>query len=332
MAKRLESSAERRLQVFRRELILDLYTRHGKFWCDVRWVRELRGIEAEARMPPPLDLAKVHLPPGLKSSNWSWSPEQQQEHREWMVLLHALHDAAVPPDHRVETPNASSLEFWMGFLSACVLFDPPAPDLLAFADHGVAAYGEFVNPLNPWADEDGSPQMLAPPIRFLPNADELLETQERLHYRLIDELHRQLAPRGIDLWEMVYHVEYWNPSDVDATGSADEDAGLVERVKDRPRPYIIVDPSTTEEDVRNAFRLMAAALHERPRPIRPRRDRLVGLQCAIWYDECRWSHERIAKHFGWTVQYPAHAKPRSETARQYIAEGRELLTQRKAAA
>jgi hypothetical protein len=35
---------------------------------------------------------------------------------------------------------------------------------------------------------------------------------------------------------------------------------------------------------------------------------------------------------GWAVQYPAGAKPRSETARQYIADGRLLLNQRNVAA
>jgi hypothetical protein len=98
------------------------------------------------------------------------------------------------------------------------------------------------------------------------------------------------------------------------------------------RPYITVDVHTTEEDVRNAFKMMTANQPARPRPARPKRDPLLCLQCAVWYDQCDWSHERIAQAMGWAIQYPAGAKPRSETARQYIADGRSLLNQRNVAA
>jgi hypothetical protein len=322
MGKLLGSSAERRLQAFRRDLTLDLFTRHGLFWVEVCWLRDLRGITAESRLPPTLHPGKVHRPPTLKATNWEWRPEQRQALAEWMVLLHVLHDAVVPPEHRVETPHASSLEFWMGFLSACLLYDPPASNLLGFADHGVAAYGDFVNPLTPWADERGALGMLAPPIRFLPDPDALLAAHHRRHERFVDELHRRLTPDGIDVRGLADEIGYWVTDDANPT---DDLATL-------PRPYIAVDPQTTEEDVRNAFKLMAAAQPERRRPVRPRRDRLVCLQCAIWYDEGGWSQERIAAHFGWKVQFPAQAKPRSETARLYIAEGRQLLHQRRIAA
>lgn len=329
MGKRLESSAERRLQAFRRELTLDLFTRRGPFWDEIRWIRSLRGIAAEARLPPGLHPGKVHLPADLKATDWAWRPEQRQIFREWMVLLQVLHDAAVPEEHRVETPYSSSLEFWMGFLSACLRYDPPPDDLLGFADHGVAAYGDFVNPLNPWADEDAAPQMLAPPIRFLYNAEVLLAAEQRRHERVVEALHRRLAPSGIDVWEMIYDLEYWGSPDAEASEAGEEAAPELEG---EARPYIAVEAHTTEDDVRNAFKLMAAARPPRSRAGKPRRDPLICLQCAIWYDRCGWSHERIAKHFGWKVQRPAHAKPRSETARQYIVEGRALLGQGKAAA
>lgn len=111
MGKRLESSAERRLQALRRELTLDLFTQRGPFWAEVRWLRSLRGVAAEALLPPALDPGTVHLPPDLPPSRWAWEPAQRQGFREWMVLLQVLHDAAVPPEHRVETPYSSSLEF-----------------------------------------------------------------------------------------------------------------------------------------------------------------------------------------------------------------------------
>jgi hypothetical protein len=252
MGKLLESSAERRLQAFRRELTLDLFIRNGWYW-KVAESRKLLGLAVEARMPPDLDPNGVHLPHGLESSD----PSLHDEQAAWLAFLKSLHDAVVPREHRVDGPYSSSLEFWMGFLSACVLFDPPPDDLLRFADHGVAAYGDFVNPLNPWGDDD-APQMLAPPIRLLPDPEALLTAERNRYENIIDELHRRLAPRGIDVREMVYDFEFWYLFDYEI----DDDPEL------RRSPYIAVDAFTTEEDVRNAFKLIAASQREGPRAVK----------------------------------------------------------------
>jgi hypothetical protein len=328
MGQRLASSKERRLQTFRRELVVNLFTRNGLFWDRVQWIRRLQRIAAEPRMPPTLDPGRVHLPPWLKPDRRRWRRDQLERLQDWMVLLHVLHDAVIPKDLQVETLDSYSLDFWMGFLSACVVFDPPPDDLLGFAEHGVAAYGDFVNPFNPWDDGDG-PEMLAPPIRFLPDPEQLIaDERERLDWligKLQETLNRQklTSASEIDLTEMVAHFEY----------IYDEDRKMRNGLPRLPmQPYITVDVHTTEEDVRNAFRLMAAHLPARPRPVRPKRDPLLCLQCAVWYDHCDWSQERIAQAMGWKVQRPPGVKPRSETARQHIADGRALLTQRNVAA
>ena len=41
MARLFESSAERRLQAFRCELTLELFTQNGPFWQEVEWLRSL---------------------------------------------------------------------------------------------------------------------------------------------------------------------------------------------------------------------------------------------------------------------------------------------------
>lgn len=333
MSKRLESSAERRLRTFRRGLTLELYTRRGRFWEMVRWTREYTGTEPGQRMPPSLDPGRVHLPQQLKPVDRERTAAQTQGLQEWMVLLNSLHDAAVPKDLQFDTQRSPSLVFWMGFLSACVLFDPPPDDLLGFADHAVAAYGDFVNPLNPSAEADGDPLMLAPPIRFLVSPDDIEEIVHRriakealrlreIHEHLIELLHGKLARFGVDVRELAYSVEF--------------DWGIHKEAAPTPglpfRPYIAVDEHTTEADVRNAFRLMAAALPKRPKATKPKREPLLCLQCAIWYDQCGWSQPRIAERMEWAVQRPAGAKARSETVRQYVAEGRVILNQQKRAA
>lgn len=334
MGQRLASSMERRLQMYRHELVADLFTRHGVFWERVRWIRELKRVEAEARMPPPLSPDTVHFPAWLRPANrsWRWEPDQMQELREWMALLHVLHNDIVPNDLRVKTRYSNSLDFWMGFLSACVVFDPPLDDLLGFAEHGVADFGDFVNPLNPWDDGDG-PEMLAPPIRFLPDPERLIADERQRQDWVIGRLQEALdarpvtRPGEIDLAEMA--------SDFDSTYEARMEAarrGRGEPPRIPMQPYIEVTEHTTEDGVRHAYRLMAASRPAGPRSTRPRRDRLLCLQCAVWYDACGWSHERIAHAMGWKIQRPPGVKPRSETARHHIALGRRLLGQKKAAA
>jgi hypothetical protein len=323
---------ERRLQMHRHELVADLFTQHGVFWDRVQWIRTLKRVEAEARMPPTLSPNAVHYPSWLKPQDRTWRPDQMRELQEWMTLLHVLHDEVVPEDLRVVTPYSNSLDFWMGFLSACVVFDPPPNNLLGFAEHGVADFGDFVNPFNPWDDGNG-PEMLAPPIRFLPDPERVIADERKRQEWVIGRIQAALdarsviTPGEIDLAEMAAHFEFLYES-----LQEEERRKRGEPPQIAMRPYIDVTEHTTEDDVRNAFRLMAAHRPIGPRPKRPRRDPLLGLQCAVWYDECGWSHERIAKKMGWKIQRPPGTKPRSETARQYIAEGRILLNQRKAAA
>lgn len=325
---------EQRLQLHRQQLVADLFTRHDIFWNRVRWIRDLMHIEAEAQLPPPLNPNAVHFPAHLRPAprTWTRSPDQMRALQEWMVLLHALHNAVVPDSLRVETPYSHSLDFWMGFLSACVVFDPPPEKLLEFAEHGVATYGDFINPLNPWDDGDG-PEMLAPPIRFLPDPERLLADERKRQDWVITRLQKALealpgSRRGeIDLPEMAAHFEFLYDAAQDEQRRSTGDPLPVPM-----RPYIHVTEHTTEEDVRNAFRLMTANRPAHPASGRRRRNRLLCLQCAVWYDACGWSQERIAKAMGWAIQRPPGTKPRSETARQYIADGRQFLNQRKAAA
>jgi hypothetical protein len=330
MRQRLASSKERRLQEFRQHLVVDLFTQHGLFWEQVCWVRNLNAVTAETRLPPALARNSVHFPAWLKAEPGGWTLAQRSLLQEWMVSLHVLHEAIVPDDLKVVTRYANSLDFWMGFLSACLVYDPPPEHLLKFAEHGVAAYGDFINPFNPWDDEDvDGPEMLAPPIRFLPDPETLIADERKRHEWILEHIQDVLAQQAVietsdlDLLEMAAHFERIY---LEST----EDRELQQLAE--MRPYIDVTEQTTEEDVRNAFRLMVAHQPVRPQPSRPRRNPLHCLQCAVWYDECGWSHEQIAKVFGWKVQRPLGAKPKSETARKHIQDGRLLLSQRKLAA
>lgn len=332
MGRLLESSVERRLQSFRRDLTLDLFTRHGSFWERVDEVRRRWHIEVVARVPPAPDLDHAHLPPLLNGEDrGARAVREHPDFIRWSVLLGQLHAEFVPETHHVVGASFRSEDVWDGFLSGCLLYDPPAGDLLAYADAPVAAYGDFLNALAPWEEADAdAPQMFGAPIRYLYDTDELLDWEEQRRARLVDALHALLEPRGFDVWEFVYNFDFQT-----ATGPSLKLLGATMPAKGgpMPKPFIEVGPATTEEDVRGAFRILAARFGgKRPQAIRPQRDRLTAVQCAIWHDEEGWSQERIAARFGWTVQRPPGMTPRCETARQYVNEGRDILLQRKVAA
>lgn len=325
---------ERRLQLFRQHLVVDLFTQSGRFWDQVQWIRQYADIQAESRLPPVISPDYVHSPKRPRSESGDWIPSHTLRGGEWLALLHMLHEAVVPDDLKVVTRYANSLDFWMEFLSACVVYDPPAEHLLKFAEHGVAAYGDFIDPFNPWADADNDDglQMLASPIRFLPDPEQLIADERYRQEWVLERIQETLAKRplvrteDLDLLEMASHFEfiYEGTEELRRRARRPPGAGM--------RPYIDVTAQTTETDVRNAFRLMASHQPARPQPSRPKRNPLHCLQCAVWYDQCGWSHEQIAGVFGWAVQRPAGAKPRSETVRLHIQEGRLLLSQRKLAA
>jgi hypothetical protein len=322
MGRVLASSAERRLQAFRHELTLDLFTRSGPFWTEIAKLRQTRGIVAEPwRLRVELHTMPVHLPPDVPPKTpFAWEPEDRAPYVRWLRQLDELHDRVIPHDQRVAGIRFRSHDYWRDFLSACAVYDPPSDDLLGFADHvaegDLPTYVEAVDDAYAdWADEEGREplEMLAPPIRLFADPDALIQAERERHARILDELHDRLAPQGIDLRELASHVEFWYEDDW-------EDGPRYART-----PAIVVEPATTEEDVRHAFRMLAAVQPERARPSKPTRDRLTAAQCAVWYDRHGWSQERIAQCFRWAVQYPPGVKPRSETARQYISEGRTIL-------
>jgi len=240
MGPRLASSMERRLQVFRQDLVVDLFTQHGHFWEQIRWLRHLKAVTAVRHLPPRLSSDSVHFPGGLKPDPGGWTADQKLQLQEWMVLLHVLHEAVVPDDLKVETRYANSLNFWMGFLSACVVFDPPAEYLLEFAEHGVADYGDFIDPFNPWADGDEEgPYMLASPIRFLPDPDKLIANERRRQEWVLGRIQASLAKQpllrtaDLDLVEMASHFEFLYES-TDDYRNEQREAGMRPYIRDRP--------------------------------------------------------------------------------------------------
>jgi hypothetical protein len=317
MTKVLQSSAERRIRALRRQLALDLFLRFGKCWELVSGFRSSRGLEVMVGAPldPQVEEFVSAVSIGAQSSAWIDEPTR------------AAHDALIPHDCR---PALNLVNPWIVFLHKLFLFDPPADRLLEYAEGPLAALSRRPTPPDSSTVTkkgrigDSPPAMIAPPVAVTLDPQHVLDTLTYYTSAFLAELHNRLSPAGVDVWKTANEIRNDIPQ-LDPQFWVDQAYQLGGYI------CIVVRTGTTEEDVRNAFRLMRHG-EGTGKTGAPRRDALTCVQCAIWYDEAGWSHERIGKHFGWAIQTPAGAKRRCETAREHIAEGRTILAQRRAAA
>ena len=153
---------------------------------------------------------------------------------------------------------------WSRFFVACVFYDPPGTQLLEFA-----AYD------NPPSDPA--------PIRTLREVvEQIVYAERRLWIKTIAEIERHhVDPASIEGSSLIAEVWNRNPHLENERRAAWE---AVQHCR-----YIEVDENTTEADVRQAFRMLAATRddkHKEPsRGGRNWRDPLTAVQCALLY--CR---------------------------------------------
>lgn len=346
MVKFLRSSAPGRISALQRSLTLDLVTRHGLFGAAIIEMRSRWGITdcccGDLYQNGVDDGVVIFTPEEWpKSIPSSPFPSTDIDERADLLLappevsnggpylvawyrdLKRMHDQFVPESCRSRDlfPETS----WVTFLSRCVLCNPVRPRLLEFANRAVVRIDvPMSDPAH--GAEDRCIQlekyaMIHAPIETVTDARHIehawISFYEELFSLIGDALKSQ---HGIDLKALREDV-------------ADKHPDIWSRQRERlssagKRLLIHVDEETSENDVVGAYKIIKAGLPGQPRQGRPKRDPLVCVQCAIWYDEEGWSHVQIAERFGWAIQYPAGQKPRSETARLHIAEGRRILKQR----
>jgi hypothetical protein len=218
--------------------------------------------------------------------------------RRWSQDLRKLHDEIIPEDcyygHVFETRHC-----WERFLSGCVMYDPPDKELEEFVSqrlvyrkgHRDSPYVMSVAPIRSMKDwtavEDACLVVLS---QF---ADNIIQRHEQDPEKDVAELIRE-AFSTLDSLTPVFEHHHKNP----------------------PKPFIEVQPWHTEEDIRNAFRLLRGAQQVTSRRGRPKRDELRAVQCAIFADRYGWTEEQVSDHYGWK-HYGKAGK--------YIREGRRIL-------
>jgi hypothetical protein len=335
LEKPYQSSVLRRTQQVTHTLTLDLYRRSGEFWSEIADVRHVWQMAEPVprQIPPRLEFPDEpwdgigHFPP--------LPPNQHDTLPGVTECWDRLHDFCVRWYERIGLIDGN---FLYVFLTGCVCYDPPHDDLIGFANHADNLLGTWHPGLPP---KDTPPAGL--PIAWIPDLDELtIESSANTEYydflflaQIKTGVLATLASMGIDgqaIWSAVEETTTRGvthrrigrplPSEMPVMDESD-----VLGVWARCEPMIEVHPWTSESDVREAFRWIRQRLPRADIPSKSPRDPLLCVQCAIWRDTHSWSEQEIGQQFGWTIQYPAEAKPRCETARQYIADGRALLRQ-----
>jgi hypothetical protein len=325
----------------KRCLVVELYIRRGAFWDAVYGTRLRRSVSPQIAVPPKGHPYSEFLMSagGPRFSNRSAQPPEDQQDAErwweqqrevdsfllsWQEDLDRILEQVVPKKYRgMPIHSWHDHESWRGFISACVLYDPPATDLLEFA--------EYSDPI-PHSTAPPSAARLSTrrrhvvmkmsPIRILKDPYETERVEEWLWCRVIEEIgQRYLEPIGIDIGTIVFDILENSPH------ISRERSEMVDR--NESRSYILVDEHTTEEDVRKAFRTISATQNRRPKN-KPKRDPLVALQCVILYDQDnavdpsdkrrkKWTYQRLAEEFELAS---------NRAAREYVAVGREILKEK----
>jgi hypothetical protein len=326
------SRAFLRLKNFKQDLVLSLFLRRGHFWEMVWSLREKRSITAKVQLPPlateswmePMKLLPADAPeyPGFHAPN----DDKGDYYRfvsHWPRDVGTILSAVLPNelwevlDYRFDDLHYFyNREYLRTFCAACVLYDPPETELLAFAayhdppaypaDHSTSASQQMTR----------QAKMKMNSIEKLPIRREELGQQRAFYESLLLEIANRLEPHGIDLRSMIEDIHRDRPELKD---------GLSKELE--TRFYINVGEHTTRDDVVGAYHTIATTLRKPPARTKPRRNRLVAVQCAILHDHHNradtsdgrrrtWAYKHLAKKFGLFSE---------RSAKAHVELGRELL-------
>lgn len=308
----LPSSAEHRIQRLKGELVLSVHEKCGSSWAAIHDIRARRGIEVVTQLPPSRGPG-FYLPP----DHPEFAKPADAGYKEWLTYvrrwgdeLRTLHDQVIPEECRVGTVDEISQVMWEKFLSACVVYDPPVPGLVEFRDR--VDLGMESGPDPP----DMGPEYYAYalPIRQMRDPEKAERAQQEFYWRLIEYLtERYIEPQGLDIEDVLRDALKNTPGLWKGLQEAN--------VQNPPRYLIDPKPWHTEEDVRNAFRMLAAAHTERPQLGRARRDPLIAAECAILKDRHGWQNRRLAEQL-----LRLYGLQEDENlASRYVTTGRKIL-------
>ena len=304
-----DSDAARELCKLKRGFVLDLHLRRGCFW------QSISGMRTEWAVTP-----TTSLPPRALSEacpeNWpgpaDFSRKALELNNRWWFAIDEIRDLVVPApynDWQYFGPLCR------GFISICIIYDPPETELLSFAARGGPRPYEK-EPTEP----SRIPLVMLPAVRQERDWIKSADAERYYYHEIIREVAKRLQEwRGIDLWPVINEVLR------DLGPRLQEDLREWEE-QDNPFRWII-DPEVvaSRDDVVKTWRF--ARSYTKPGG-RPPMDKLVAVQCAILYDDYnsrepedgrlkKWTHEKLA------VQFREYGVKDARSAEEHIKVGRE---------
>ena len=315
----LSTRAASDLRLLKQDLVLGLFMRRGAFWEAIKELRSRRGIKAVSGLPRGGRIFPfIPLPPdagaAAQSPDYSMNTSEYlkgDKYERWTDDLISIIYKVIPERFYPRYASTSSLSKWYGFIAACVLYNPPAGQLPEFADMG----GPWASGLVRWrGDEEPSSStyvMEVSPVRRIFDPVETKRIEAKYWTTVLQKLHEMhLRPRGLDIDSLLEDVDDQFP-EIKRTKQQEMD-----RLK--RGHFIEVDEYTTEEDVRNAFRVLSEAHRARPKTGRPSRNRLICVEAAILHDEHEFTYEQLAERYGWKDP---------TLASKYVKDGRTILNE-----
>ncbi len=204
----LPSDLGRRIEGFKREVVLQIVMQRGPAWDAVSDMRSRWGVSARTELPPassnwPNYPFPEHWPEEYTDEGGSrWALDLDALRDRWGLDLAALRDRIVPEPYHWGPVDTS----WRSFLGACVLFDPPDQELRAFSKFGGP---RAVGIPRIYVDRDNRfgvpPHIMAmPPIATLRDAYKAESIESWYWQKIIDEIgERYLKPQGLDTKEIL---------------------------------------------------------------------------------------------------------------------------------
>ena len=171
----------------------------------------------------------------------------------------------MPEECRIGTAHLSH-SLWKQFLSACVLYDPPDDHLEQYANHHHS--GQMVQ-----RDFEGEPFIWPLSSLYHVRPAHSVDEGARAAEDAWSKLFNRFVNNIIERQKMAPHSQKKAPHNIDLVGllrqvmkSPDFFSPKRAYVDENPtRRFIEVKPWHTEEDIRDAFRMISGAQEERPR-------------------------------------------------------------------
>ena len=293
-----EYGRSKRVARFKRDLVLDLFLRRGKFWNAIEEAR-LDCNHVASRALPGGDKGLLQV---FYTDDLGWSALGEEVRRKIKERVAELERRIIPDALK---DDFLSLE-WGDFLVACIIYDPPAEALEEFAEYGGPTLVSLTDAV---VRDELTSSAIAPPIEVSQDPVKFDIARIVFMFEVIDAIEKEVEKRHPEIEVKRIIQDILHREDLrQSWRSRSEEVPL--------RCYLNIDEDTSLEDVRRGYHVIKGLQsNESNRGGAPLRDPLLAVQCAVLYDEFnepdpadkrrrKWTYKRLAEKFGLNLHQP----------------------------